>query len=157
AFGISPATLAAQGEPLILTTPAETPGQFTYAQLGGGEFSADGEWGAIDFHRDPHCPELIGFNLLLFVDPNAHGCPLTVEMKEWWSAEDLTAAGGPWGSLPGEPAFRTPVQAQWRGIGPVPIYFVLVTELVDAMADGVLTVDELEALPSVRIGHATEY
>jgi hypothetical protein len=78
------------------------------------------EWVAIDFHRDPHCPELVGFNLLLFVDANALGCQLTVEMKEWWYAEDLATAGGPWGSLPGEPTFRTPVQAQWREIGAVP-------------------------------------
>ena len=50
---------------------------------------------ASDFHREPGCAELVGFNLLLFVDPNAFDCPLTVEMREWWYASDLAAAGGP--------------------------------------------------------------
>ena len=43
------------------------------------------------------------------------------------------------------------------GKGSVPIYFVNLLEYVDAIGDGVLTVDELEALPSMLIGYATTY
>jgi hypothetical protein len=155
-FSVSAPALAARG-PVVLTTPVETTGQFTYALIGPFGYASDGEWVAIDFHREPGCAELVGFNLLQFVDPNAHGCALTVEMREWWYREDLATAGGPWGSLPWEPTFRTPVLAEWRGLGALPVYFVLEAELVDAMADDVLTVDELENLPSLQIGHATRY
>jgi len=156
AVGMSPRALAAQPRPVILTSPAETPGQFTYAFV--NPFANDGEWVAIDFHRDPGCSQIAGFNLLLFVDfPNAFACPLTVDMREWWIAEDLAIAGGPWQSPPGLPSFRTPSQARWLGKGAVPIYFVNLLELLDAIGDGVLTVSELEGLPSLMIGHATKY
>jgi hypothetical protein len=59
--------------------------------------------------------------------------------------------------LPWEPKFRTPVLAEWRGLGAVPVYFVREAELADAIADDLLTVDELENLPSLQIGHATRY
>src|SRR5262245_27056069 len=148
---------AAPGVPIILTTSEETPGQPSYAQLAGGEVSADGGWVAFDFPPGPHAAPLLGFNLLQFVDAAAVDCPLTVQMKEWWYAEDLETAGGPWGSLPGDPNFRTPIQAQWDGLGAVPVYFVRETELLEAMADDVVTVAELETLPSLRIGRATHY
>ena len=94
----------------------------------------------------------------LFVEfPDAFACPLTVDVKEWWIAEDLAIAGGPWQSPPGSPNFRTPSQARWEGKGAVPIYFVDLEEFLDAIADGVLTVSELEGLPSLMIGHATKY
>jgi hypothetical protein len=151
---VSPPAFAAN--PVILTSPTETPGQFTYAFV--NPFANDGQWVAIDFHRDPECGPIAGFNLLLFVDfPNAFACPLTVDVKEWWSAEDLAVAGGPWGSPPGSPGFRTPSQARWSGKGAVAIYFVDLEELLDAIADGVLTVSELQSLPSLMIGHATKY
>jgi hypothetical protein len=149
--------LVAQSDPVILTSPAETPGQFSYG-FADPSAPSDGQWVAIDFHRDPHCPELAGFNLLMFVDvPNALSCPLTVDVKEWWNAADLAAAGGPWQSPPWSPNFRTPSQARWLGKGNVPIYFVNLLEYVDALGDGVLTVSELESLPSLLIGRATHY
>ena len=149
--------LTAQSGPVILTSPVETPGQFSYG-FADPSAPSDGEWVAIDFHRDPHCPELTGFNLLMFVDvPNALSCPLTVDVKEWWDASDLAIAGGPWQSAPWSPNFRTPSQARWLGKGSVPIYFVDLLEYVDAIGDGVLTVNELEALPSLLIGYATTY
>jgi hypothetical protein len=154
AVAVTPHALAAP--PVILTSPTETPGQFTYALADPS--ANDGPWVAIDFHRNPGCSELEGFNLLLFVDfPNAFTCPLTVEVKERWNAEDLAIAGGPWQSPPGSPSFRTPSKARWSGMGAVPIYFVDQGELLDAIGDGVLTVDELESLPSLMIGHATKY
>jgi hypothetical protein len=156
AIAVTPRALVAQSAPVILTSPAETPGQFTYAFVDPS--ANDGQWVATDFHRDPGCSEIAGFNLLAFVDfPDAFSCPLTVEMKEWWNAEDLAIAGGPWGSPPWLPTFRTPSQARWLGKGAVPIYFVNQAELLSAIADGALTVGELQSLPSLVIGHATKY
>ena len=75
--------VVAQSGPVILTSPGGTPGQFSYG-FADPSAPSDGQWVAIDFHRDPHCPELAGFNLLMFVDvPNALSCPLTVDVKEW--------------------------------------------------------------------------
>jgi hypothetical protein len=156
AVGVDPRALAAQPTPVILTSPAETPGQFTYAFVDPS--ANDGQWVAIDFHRDPGCSQLAAFNLLLFVDfPSAFACPLTVDVKEWWSAEDLAIAGGPWQTPPSSASFRTPSQARWLGRGAVPIYFVHLVELLDAIGDNVLTVSELESLPSLIIGIATKY
>jgi hypothetical protein len=156
AFPVSPRILIAQSGPVILTSPAETPGQFSYG-FADPEAPSDGQWVAIDFHRDPHCAEIAGFNLLMFVDvPNALGCALTVDVKEWWSAEDL-AVTAPWQNPPWSPDFRTPSQARWLGRGAVPVYFVKLLEYVDAIGDGVLTVAELESLPSLLSGHATMY
>jgi hypothetical protein len=148
--------LTAQTAPTILVSPAETPGQFTYAFVDPA--ANDGHWVAIDFHRDPECAEVSGFNLLLFVDfPNALACPLTVSTKEWWNDIDLATAGGPWQSPPWVPTFRTPVQARWRGNGAVPIYFVDIEDLLDAIGDDVVTVAELKRLPSLKVGYASEY
>jgi hypothetical protein len=157
ALGAPISAVGGPSGPVTLITPLETPGQFSYAFVASGDLATDDGWVAIDFHRDPGCSELAGFNLLVFVDPNALDCPLTVQMKEWWYPQDLVTAGGPWGSLPGESTFRTPVHAQWRGMGAVPVYFVLETEFLEAIEDGVLTVSELESLPSLLIGSATEY
>jgi hypothetical protein len=156
-LGMSMHTATAQSAPMILTTPAETPGQFSYAFFDPEGLATDGGWVVIDFHRDPGCDELIGSNLLLFVDPNALNCPLTVEMREWWYRQDLVISGGPWGSLPWEPTFRTPILAEWRGLGAVPVYFVRRAEFLTAVADDVLTVDELKSLSSLLIGQAHEY
>jgi hypothetical protein len=156
-LGMSAHTVTAQSATVILTTPAQTPGQFSYAFVDPQGLATDGGWVAIDFHRDPGCDELIGFNLLLFVDPNALDCALTVEMREWWYREDLVISGGPWGSLPWESTFRTPILAEWRGLGAVPIYFVRRAELLTATADDVLTVDELESLSSLLRGQANKY
>jgi len=157
ASGTTTGGLVAQSGPVILASPAETPGQFSYA-FADPSAPSDGQWVAIDFHRDPHCPELAGFNLLMFVDvPNALSCPLTVDVKEWWDATDLAIAGGPWQSPPWSSTFRTPSQARWLGKGQVPIYFVNLLEYVDALGDGVVTVSELEGLPSLLIGYATHY
>src|SRR5919112_4410447 len=92
--------LFAQSGPVILTSPGETPGQFSYA-FADPSAPSDEQWVPIDFHRDPQCPELAGFNLLMFVDvPNALSCPLTVDVKEWWDVGDLATSGGPWQSPP---------------------------------------------------------
>jgi hypothetical protein len=157
AAGATTRGLVAQSGPVILTSPVETPGQFSYG-FADPSAPSDGQWVAIDFHRDPHCPELAGFNLLMFGDfPNALSCPLTVDVKEWWNESDLAVSGGPWQSPPWSPNFRTPSQARWLGKGSVPIYFVNLLEYLDALGDAVLTVSELESLPSLLIGYATQY
>ena len=46
---------------------------------------------------------------------------------------------------------------QLHGLGAVPIYFVGWSELQGAMADGVLTIGELESLPSFLSGIADFY
>ena len=84
ALATSSPAVTAQSGPVILESVVGTPGQFSYA-FADPAAPSDGQWVAIDFHRDRACPELAGFNLLLFVDvPNALACPLTVDVKEWW-------------------------------------------------------------------------
>ena len=95
-------------------------------------------------------------SLLMFVDvPDALACALTVDVKEWWSAEDL-AVTAPGGTLHGHPTFARHRRRDGSA-GTVPVYFVNLLEYVDAIGDGVLTVAELESLPSLLIGHATTY
>ena len=47
--------VVAQSGPVILTSPGGTPGQFSYG-FADPSAPSDGQWVAIDFHRDPHCP-----------------------------------------------------------------------------------------------------
>jgi hypothetical protein len=110
--------VAAQS-PSILVSPLETPGQFTYTFVDAA--ASDGGWVAIDFHCDPECSAIAGFNLLLFADfPNAFACPLTVAVRELWDSGDLATAGGAWQSPPWSPNFRVPLNAFWRGEGRCP-------------------------------------
>src|SRR5262249_5590896 len=50
-----------------------------------------------------------------------------------------------------------PRSSELRGLGAVPIWFVKLSELQDAMADGEVTILELASLPSLRVGTATFY
>ena len=149
--------VVAQSGPAILTSPVGTPGQFSYG-FADPSAPSDGQWVAIDFHRDPHCPELAGFNLLMFVDvPNALSCPLTVDVKEWWDPAISRSPAGHGRVPPGRRTFaprrrhggsekdtcRSTSSTCWSN--------------VDALGDGVLTVSELESLPSLLIGYATTY
>ncbi len=101
----------------------------------------DGVWAAITFYRDPECVPG-DFNLLDFFDaPRAFGCTLTVEGFEIWR-------NGPWAGDSG------PIQTVSYGLGNVPIWFVEMSDLESAISDGVLTVGELEGLPSLMKGSA---
>ncbi len=104
------------------------------------------DWAAITFYRDPACPRLsAGFNLLDFFDaPAAFDCPLTVEGFEIWR-------NGPWTGESG------PIETESFGLGAVPIWFVSWEELQGAIGDGILTVTELAALPSLRVGAASYF
>ncbi len=99
----------------------------------------DDEWVAIPFWRPPACVPA-GFNLLDLFDPAATGCPILVE-------------GFAIFRQPAPPPISTEVQ----GLGAVPIWFVRRSEFQAATADEVLTIGELAALPSLRVGTASFY
>ena len=135
-----PAAAAAKvgNGPYIRHFPGETPGIPAYALLAGDFMPSDNGWVGIVFVRSPECIPA-EFNLLVFLNPpTAWACDITVEGEEWW--HDL--------SVP------PPFQYHERAIGVVPIYFVALSELQAAAADGVLTIGELQSLPSLLVGYA---
>jgi hypothetical protein len=111
-----------------------------YARIEQGVIIHDATWAAVVFYRPPICVRA-GFNLLDFLDvPAAFGCgPMTVE------GFTITKTG------------PFPAQSLLRGLGAVPVWFVDWPELEAAIADDVLTISELAALPSLRVGAATFY
>lgn len=135
--------VGAQGGPIIQTFPSPgVQGPPFYANFAAGFMPNDGRRVGIAFYRDPACIP-ITFNLLVqFNPPAAFGCTLTVEGKRWW-----------WN--PATDPF--PFQIRFSGLGTVPIYFVDAEELAGAVGDGVLTIPELEALPSLLIGIADDF
>jgi len=124
--------------------PGENPGPPTYAFLDRpplGEIFRDGDWVAIPFVRDPSCVPS-SFNLLDGADiPGAFGCKLTVAGFAIWK-------NGP------APIDPVPVFAHYSGLGAVPIWFVSWADLQLAMADDMLTINELKSLPSILMGTA---
>jgi len=120
-----------------------------YARVPRGDFIHNDEWAVIVFYRPADCIPA-EFNLLDFFDfptetgPGAFGCnPPTTDSLEFWR-------NGPGIDF-------APVVAKFRGLGAVPIWFVEWPELETAVADDVLTIGELEALPSLRQGSAGYY
>jgi hypothetical protein len=83
------------------------------------------------------------FNLLEFYDWNAFDCgpPTTDGFIIWY----------------GEPGDTPPIQIKLRGLGAVPVWFVAWPELDAAMADGDLTMAELEAMATLKTGSASFY
>lgn len=123
--------------------PEEAPGPPYYARISSDGAPQTEQWAAIIFYRDPSCVPS-NFNLLEFFDiPRAFGCPLTIEGFEIWE-------NGP-GQDP------APILVKSRGLGAVPVWFISPQELDAAMADGVLTIGELSALPSVQVGAAHRF
>jgi hypothetical protein len=128
------------GGPVIQAFPAPgLPGPPVYANFAANFMPSDNGTLAIAFYRDPSCIPT-GFNLLTQLDvPGAFACELTVEGRVWWH----------------DPATDPfPFQIRLWGLGAVPIYFVDEAELAAAAQDGVLTIGELQALPSLLIGIA---
>lgn len=108
----------------------------------GGFLPHTDEWAVVFFYRSPECVPA-EFNLLDFIDRSgrAFGCPLLIEgHSNWRSFED-----------------PYPADSLLQGRGDVPAWFVRWPELQAAVADGELTVPELEALPSLMIGTASFY
>lgn len=105
----------------------------------------DGGWAAIPFYRDPDCVPS-DFNLLGFFDPpselgpGAFMCPMTVHGFSLWHG----AVGN-----------GAPHTVVTHGAGAVPVWFVPEQEVMAAIADGVLTIGELAALPGLLVGHAS--
>lgn len=132
---------AQQIDYVILKIPSEAPGAPWYADFGGGFIPTDGEWVSIVFWRPPESvPE--DFNLLdVFDRPRAWDAPLLLEGEEWWLDPPYTR-----GNL---------VRGKMHNIDIVPVYFVTLSELDAHIQDDVLTISELEAFDSLRIGHAT--
>src|SRR5687768_9747675 len=123
------------GGPIIGHYPGDSPGPPYYALFGLGFTPNDAGWVGIVFVRSPACVPP-GFNLLDWLNPPAAwGCALTVEGTAWWH------------DPPVPPAF----QFRARGTGAVPVYFVTLAELQAAIADDVVTIGELQGLPSLLI------
>jgi hypothetical protein len=145
---IAVSAIVLQANVLLQFSPAEGGGVPAYARIetvaGHVLVHNDGKWAAISFYRDPSCvPE--DFNLLDFFDaPRAFGCELTVQGFEIWR-------NGPWAGDAG------PIQAVSFGLGGVPIWFVRMDELDEAVADGMLTLAELESCATLRKGLAASF
>ncbi len=121
--------------------PEEDPGPPYYARIRSGFVIHTDQVAAIVFYRQPGCVPA-GFNLLnLFNPPTAFSCTLTVE-----GFEVFDQAPPPLGAAP--------KQAKTFGLASVPVWFVSWSELQTEIADGVLTITELQALPSLRVGSA---
>ena len=123
---------------------ADDPGPPFYARTDDVTQSVfhDGEWAAIVFYRDPGCVPA-DFNLIQFFDPPAaFGCPLTTRGSSLWEGE----------------AFRgAPKIATVSDAGPVPVWFVPMDSMSQALQDGVLTIGELEALDGLLVGYADQF
>ena len=153
AAAVRTASTASASGPVILSVPDESPGPPVYAGIARFFMNTDGEWVAIEIVRERSCIPA-DFNLLQFSDnPTAFGCrPLTAG-KEWWYPEDLDAlANRPWSRIP-----PFPFQARLVGLPGMLIYFVKLSELNAAIADGALTIGELEHLPSLLVGYVDSY
>lgn len=120
-------------------TPMELP---AYARVERELVFHTEEWAAISFYRPPDCvPD--DFNLLDFFDWNALEClPVTTTGFAVWA---------------GEPYLTAPIQVNMRGLGAVPVWLFSWPELEAAMADGSLTITELEGMPSLLMGTASFY
>ena len=120
-----------------------------YARFGENEMFGDGEQVVVVFYRPPDCiPD--DFNLNQFFhfpgeeSPGAYACaPPTVSSIDTWE------------TAPGEdPA---PLVSETTGLGAVPVWFFAEADIQAALADGTVTIGELEALPSRQVGTATTY
>ncbi len=123
------------------------PGIPAYAQVGIDSFSGDmfilhdEEWAAIPFYRDVSCVPH-DFNLLGAFDLNAWNCALLVEGPEVWLSDGIVAL----------------TQGPVKGYPAPTVYLVKYTELLAAIGDGILTLEELNnraVFPSLKIGRAT--
>lgn len=124
-----------------------------YSPIQPGWFPMTESWAAVPWVREPECVPP-GFNILDLLDltilfppvvpfpgPRPFFCPLTVEGHEIWNTDPPDPAVGP-------------LNVVWNGLGAVPIYFVSTADLLPAIADGQLTIADLEAMGSLRVGHA---
>lgn len=113
------------------------------SDVGGFAYRTD-DWAAIVFYRDPDCVPT-DFNLFQFYDFNfgrVFGCAPTVDGF----------------SLHVEPNGVTPPKVSNLNGNAVPIWFVpWDNEFQQAVADGTLTIDQLEGMEGLLKGVATQY
>lgn len=139
---LRPASLPPTRATIVSAVPEEDPGPPFYAIAGNGGFIPHtAEWAAVPFHRSLACVPA-GANLLVVSIPNAFFCALTVQGHAHWE-------NGPGIDL-------APRQTKLSGEA-VPIVFVRWSQVSAAVADGVLTLPELLALPSAIVGTASRY
>jgi hypothetical protein len=129
----------AQGE-IRVEFPEDDPGPPFYARIRHNFAIQNGQWAAIIFYRSPNCVAP-SFNLLRLFNPAAFGCPLTVEGFALYD------------QVPPPPGV-SPKQAKTFGLGAVPVWFVRWADLQTAVADGVLTIQDLAAMNPI-VGSAT--
>jgi hypothetical protein len=129
----------AQGE-VRVEFPEDDPGPPFYARIRHNFAIQNGQWAAIIFYRSPNCVAP-SFNLLRLFNPAAFGCPLTVEGFALYD------------QVPPPPGV-SPKQAKTFGLGAVPVWFFRWADLQTAVADGVLTIQDLAAMNPI-VGSAT--
>ena len=121
----------------------ENAGDLPYYARTDPPFSHTAEWGVIVFYRPPECIPT-DFNLLeLFDIPGAFGCgPYTTDGFAIWKNGPGTDAA--------------PIQQKLFGLGAVPVWFVPWPDLQSAIADGILTIGEIEGMSPLK-GSASFY
>ncbi len=144
-------SLAQQGM-VRLSIPADMPALPYYARIAsdgtgtypGTEIYHDGTWAAIVFYCNP-ADIRAGFNLLDFY-AFGESTVVTTTVSGFMLVDPEAMAAG-----------EGPRAINLHGDGAVPVWFVRWPELQDAIADGVLTVPELQGLKSLKQGLATVY
>ncbi|HEY2018474.1 MAG TPA: hypothetical protein VGH38_33440 [Bryobacteraceae bacterium] len=138
------ATCAAQADTLsrVITPPYYT--DAGRLEDGTPYYFHDDQWAAFAFLRLPSCVPT-DFNLLDGADfepafpngpPRVFGCPLTIDGQAIFQ----------------NPNDFVPVQANLKGLGAVPIWFVKLTDVQAALGGNKLTITQLLAMPSLRKG-----
>ena len=120
--------------------PEDSPGIPAYARFEHlGAIHTD-TWAAIPFYRDPaYVPAT--FNMLHFFDePGAYLAPSYVEGFGIMSDD-----------------YSVLYHAKLKGLPGMEVWFISTSDMYAAMADGVVTIGELEALPSLKKGVAETY
>jgi hypothetical protein len=134
----------------------DNPGPPFYTLIQPGWFPMTDEWAAVPWIRETDCVPG-DFNILNLVDltilfppavpfpgPRPFFCPLTITGHEIWNTDPPDPSVGP-------------LNITARGLGAVPVWFVSTAELLPAMADGVVTIAELNAMSSLLIGRADHF
>jgi hypothetical protein len=139
-----PSAIVGPSAAITVKFPAEDPGPPYYAVLERLFIPHTDAWAAIVFVRDPACISA-GFNLLNQIAvPAAFGCPAKVEGH-------ATFKNAP------PPIDPVPAHVLMHGTGAVPVWFVPWSVLEATLADDMLTIPELLALPSLVKGTATVF
>jgi hypothetical protein len=130
----------------------ESDGPPYYSLIQDGWFPMTEDWAAVFWIRDPSCVPG-SFNLMNLADltpafpsgpPRPFLCPLTIDGHEIWNTDPPNPAVGP-------------LNITAWGIESVPIYFADAAEVQAALADNVLTIDELESMGSLLVGSADQF